>query len=375
MSPRMPKLLRGAAVALGSLALACLVLEGALRFVLFSDFARAHFGWKLRQAGLYAPVESGRELWKLRARLAGPAAARPHPVFDARVGWLSDAIDPRTLAHRDEPELAGRTPVLLFGDSYAQCVGPPEECWQGLLDRSPLGATHALLNYGVSGYGLDQIHLLMQLVLERRFEREPVVVVGILVDDDLDRSYLRLRSWPKPTFAVEDGALVLRPLEHADARAYLRDDPLEVRSYLWRLCVRQAGIVPKRTVLAWADEEDHVAVKRELAVRLVRAIEQDLDARGLEHFFVLYHGLRALSAPETYGWQEPLLLGELRALGIPFVSSRRYLRADEARTGSTHASHYLVSGPGVNHYTAASNEVVFQGLLDGLAGRFEPVQR
>jgi hypothetical protein len=79
MSPRAHTRLRGRALALVTLVLTCLLLEGALRVVLFSDLARGRFGWRVRQAGLCTPVEGGRELWKLRARLAGPAAARPHP--------------------------------------------------------------------------------------------------------------------------------------------------------------------------------------------------------------------------------------------------------------------------------------------------------
>ena len=95
--------------------------------------------------------------------------------------------------------------MLLFGDSFCECATPPEECWQGLLERSPLGPRFALVNYGTGGYGLDQVLLLARRVLDRWRGRDPLVVVGILVDDDLDRDALALRNFPKPRFRLADG--------------------------------------------------------------------------------------------------------------------------------------------------------------------------
>ena len=152
-----------------------LVLEGGLRFLLFSDFARRHkLGWQARREELYSVYESGREFWKLRAVLGRETGLGATAEFDARLGWRNQFFDGETLAHVDEAALGARRTVLLFGDSYARCVEPSEDCWEGLLERSELGGTHALLNYGVGGYGLDQACLLMQLALPRFRARNPM---------------------------------------------------------------------------------------------------------------------------------------------------------------------------------------------------------
>ncbi|MSR63406.1 MAG: SGNH/GDSL hydrolase family protein [Planctomycetes bacterium] len=241
MRPRARRLVaRAARLGLG-LVLAVLLAEGALRFVLFSDQARAwSVGWSLRHEGLYTAHASGREFWQLRARLASEPPSAAARLSDERVGWLGERFD-RDLVHVDEPGLGARTPVLLFGDSYAHCVEPAGPCWQGLLERSELAPRFALLNYGVGGYGLDQTYLLMRLVLPRFQARAPVVVIGILVDDDLDRCYLALRDAPKPYFTLQGGDLMLHPPEARDTPSFLRAHPLEIHSYLWRLFTFKRG--------------------------------------------------------------------------------------------------------------------------------------
>lgn len=366
-------LARALAVCAG-LALAALLVEGALRFLLFSDFAHAHgLGWQLRNPSLYAPREAGRENWKLRVPL-GLEDGRRSPDFDARFGWLTSTIDPTTLAHVDEARVGARRPVLLFGDSYAGCVAEAGTCWQDLLEASPLAARYCLLNYGVGGYGLDQVRLLMEPVLARFAQRDPLVVVGILVDDDLDRPYLALRSFPKPWFTLAGSELVLHGLEHEDANAYLRDHPVGIRSYLWRWFLFGSRLVPRRAALRWSDEADHVEAKRALDRRLLEEIERLLAARGMDSFVVLFHARRALEAPGPYSWQEPFLYAAFEELGIPFVSSKRALRAHLARTGLAAEELYLRSGPGINHYTGATIGVVFETLRDGIEGRFEPYE-
>jgi len=356
------------AVGLG-LAGAGLAAEFGLRFLLFSATARdLGLGWRARHAGLYTPREAGEEYWKLRARLAGEEAARPSRWFDERFGWLRAGIDPATLAHEDEGELRGRRPVLLFGDSYAECVGG--DYWGARLEQDELGARYRLLNYGVGGYGIGQILLLLEATLERFADQDPVVVVGILVDDDLDRGDLGLRGHPKPRFVVRDGALELLPIEQRDAQSYLAAHPLEIRSFAWRWLLFGSGLVPRSAALRWIGEEDHVDRKNELGRLLLTRLRDGLEARGHLAFVWLFHARRSLEAPEL-GWQETFLRGALGELGLPWVSSRPVLRAFLEESGRPIDELFLDSGPGVNHYTPQANEVVFEALRAGLEGRLE----
>jgi hypothetical protein len=351
--------------------LALLVLEGGLRWVLFSEAARARdLGWQLRRPELYGLYESGREFWQLRAALGVESGLGPAAEFDARLGWRNRFFDGETLEHVDEVALGARRPVLLFGDSNARCVEPPEDCWEGLLARSSLGETHALLNYGVGGYGFDQAALLMRHALPRFLERDPVVVIGILVDDDLDRCWLALRDGPKPSFSLAGDALVLEP-PAPSAAEFLARRPLAIRSYLVRLLAVGGGLVSRERVLAWAGESEHVAEKKALARALVLDLERELTARGVEHFFVLFNALPSLTRSGEGQWEEPFLRALFAEHGIPFVSSRSPLERHFAASRSDPRELFHADGIGSNHYTAAANALVFPALAKGLAGRFE----
>jgi len=352
---------------------ALLLAELALRWVLFSDVARAHkLGWQLRREELYSIYESGREFWQLRTAFGREAGLGAAAEFDARLGWRNRFFDGATLAHVDEPTLGARRPVLLFGDSYARCVEEPRDCWEGLLERSELGATHALLNYGVGGYGLDQATLLMQLALPRFRARDPVVVLGILVDDDLDRCYLALRDGPKPYFTLADGALVAHPPETASGAEFLARHPLAIRSYLVRLVAVGGGLVARERVSAWSGEAEHVAEKQALTRALLSTLRDQLTAEGVEFFVLLFHARPALVERGPKQWEEPFLRALLAELGVPHVSARTYLERDLAARGVAPASYYHPEGTlGNNHYTAEANGLVFQAIADGLAGRFE----
>jgi hypothetical protein len=358
-----------------SLLLGLLLVEGALRFLLFSSLAREWgLGWKLRNEALFTPREAGRETWKLRALLNERGLPGRNPAFDPRFGWQRDDVDPATFAKPAEAGVGDRRVVLLFGDSYAQCVPESEVCWEQLLEESELAPRFALLNYGVGGFGLDQVHMLLEPVLERFQDKDPLVVIGILVDDDLDRSDLAFRGYPKPYYTLEDGALVLHPLAHEDARGYLRDDPLRIRSYLWRWFLFGSGLVSRRTAVGFTADAEHVARKQALNHRILVDIRDQLARRGLDGFVVLFHARRALEAPGLYAWQEPFLLRTLAELGLPYVSSKRCLTEALARGAVRIDELYLPAGRGVNHYTRKAVEIVFEALRAGLEGRFEPAR-
>lgn len=379
-APRQSRLRRGARLALRLAAatlLGLLLLEGVLRFLLFSDTALAQrLGAEIRRPWLFSSRFGGREYWKLAALIDGGPDVRPD--FDARFGWLKPEIDPLTLRHADEPDLAGRRPVLLFGDSFGACFVEEQDCWQGLLERSALAREYRLLNYAVVGYGLDQMLLLLRATLDLYAGLRPIVVVGIMVEDDLDRCYLALRDFPKPSFALqpslapEEAELVLHPVADPSRLAYVRANPIGIRSYAWRLFLINSGIVRGARLPEWTGEAGHVRTKKALCGRILAEMQRELSRRGLEGFFVLFHGRQALQAPGLYSWQEPFLVEELGARGLRFVSSRRFLLEDAAANGTPIDDAFIRAGWGFNHYTAHANAVVFQAIEQGLLGQFEP---
>jgi len=372
--PRTKRALRIAFLLGLSLLAAGLLFEGVLRFLLFSDTGLAQrAGERFRRAALYASERSGRDFWKLEAEFTRGKPPDPHtPAFDARFGWLKPEIDPTTLRHADEAALGARRPVLLYGDSYAACMLESGDCWQQLLEHSDLGARYALLNYGVSGYGLDQVYLLLRATHGLYAERQPVVVIGILVDDDLDRCYLRLREMPRPYFTLAGEGLEAHAPEGTTRREHVALDPPSITSYAWRFFLTQSRLVKPWNVPAWIGEGDHVAVKQELTTRLLTAIEGELA--GVPHFYLLFHSKKSAATPRPYLWQEPLLYDEFRERKLSFVSSKRALIDDLRSTKTPLADYFNKQGWGINHYDARGNAVVFAALRAGLEGRFEPYE-
>jgi hypothetical protein len=347
------------------------LLELSYRALLFADWTKEWaLARHLRRPELYADAR-GRDYWKLFTLFQRPGYRRSHTPRNEQLGWLKEKIDPETFAHADEATLGERRPVLLFGDSYGGCVHRAENCWEDLLATSELGASHALLNYSVGGYGFDQICLLMRSVLPRFAQRDPVIVVGIFLDDDLDRSYLPIRIRTKPYFELQDGRLALHLASEGDPTRFVEQHPVGFTSYFYRWCLFGSGLLARDRALAWTHEGDHVAVKKALNARLLEEAHAELERLGLEHFFLLFHGEGPLHQAGPAEWQESFLYAELERLGSPFVSSKRYLRAHLRATNTPAAALYFQDDPGKGHYTGEANALVFEAFRDGLAGRFE----
>src|SRR5688500_14114031 len=185
--------------------------EGLLRWLLFSpSVLAARLGAGLRQPGLYVAGLNSDDFMKLNAlflldRRASDSMSRDEPVPfpDAEVGWLKADIDPGTYRHAEEGGIEGRGPVLLLGSSYGACAGHDGACFEQLLAASDLGARFALLNYAVSGHGVDQSLLLLRKCLDHQAELDPLVVLALVVESDLERATLSFFSRPKPRFRAQ----------------------------------------------------------------------------------------------------------------------------------------------------------------------------
>ena len=343
------------------------LIEGAMRVLLFVDVpGLERWATRLRQPqNFFTQDEPG--FWTTSVRFTPTERLKPVPNFDPVVGWTGSRVEPLTYEHDDEDLLLTRRPVLLYGDSFAECTTGPRECWQGLLQRSGRGRTHALLNYGVGGYGFDQTVLLMQRSLDRFADRDPIVIVSIFVDDDLNRILVPFRGWGKPRFGVRDGALVAPEPVHEDLDDALDASAPFVGSWVARYVGRRGWTAPKRSM-----SPDARPAIEELTRLLLAETKRELEGRGHDWFVLLFQGASVLSANERNAvWQYGFLVEELRAQGIPFVSVRRELSARAATPGADGAALFEQKGLAKGHYTALGNEVVFPAILRGIDGDFD----
>lgn len=301
--------------------------------------------------------------WSFVARLATSEAAGFEPPHDPQLGWTWPRIRPGNYEHAEEPWLEGRRPVLLFGDSYSACLTGRAACFEGLHEASPLVTRSLLLNYGVCGYGFDQTCLLTRSGVARHAANDPAVVIGIFLDDDLRRMLLSLREYPKPRLRVADGRSVLPddPIASlADLRA--KPPPLPL-SWSWTWLRRALRSNPLN---------DPASVERreleELTRVLLRELVQDLRARELDFFFLLFHPAHGFTSQGDWGTQ--LVCGTLDELGAPWYDVREEL-ARRLATGGGSLEDFYIPGdqPGGGHYDADGNAAAFAVLARGLEER------
>jgi len=355
---------------LASVVLLLTLVEVGLRVTLFTEIPRLRKATsKLRKASNFSHRWSP-EYWKL-LRLFANGPRRP-ARYDPIVGWMQDRVELGTYDHKEHDRSSGKRPVLLYGDSFAECVTGPEECWEGLLADSEFGETHQLINHGTGGHGFGQTFLLLRESIANYEGESPLVIVSLFVDDDMDRAILPFRAWPKPRLTVQtDGALGLPEPVHEGSLDYLGENPPAIFSYAWRYILHSTEWISsarRESLIGKAETFEEV---RRLNGRILEEIKVLLEASGIEYFVLMFHGKGFFLDPPPENWRDGFLIGELERLGMPFVSSRTVIDEDKLATGRKAEDYFYLRGGEKGHYHALGNQIVFEAIRRGLKHRFE----
>ena len=353
------------------LGIALLGLELGLRFLLFSDSALARrLGAPWRKAERYADPHGEDAYWKLQHLFLDPTARSGVPGPDPVCGWIGWA-NLREQADPDPAKLRGRRPILLYGDSYARCTTSAVQCFPALLEQSDLRDRFVMINLGVGGYGVDQELLLLRTTIDRWKEFDPIVVVSFLVDDDFHRTTLTFRSWPKPRFSIVGGELVPSGPPMLPPDEFLAENPVGIRSYLARFVVQRQGLLPH----AWrARFRERLGYRQEqiaLGQKLLEELHRELTSRGLEHFFLSFHGWDSLQAHPVTRWADELVVETAARIGVPLIGTRPYLLAaagDDLPGAGPRL--FEINNGYFGHYNGLGNWVAFQAMRRGIEGRF-----
>jgi hypothetical protein len=353
------------------------IAEVALRCLLFCDHpAIAERMRSLRRPTNFCDDSYDDDYWKLdHVFQTGLHAEAPRNLpFDPVLGWVRHDVDPRTYEHADEAAVGGRRPVLLYGDSFANCVTGSASCWQGLMEQSPLGKEAAIVNYGTGGYGFDQIVLSMLRTLPRYLDRHPIVVMSVLVDGDLERSLLHCRELPKPRFRFNEAQdLVLENAAVPSMQEFLALHPIGIRSYLLRYFLHGSGAVPEAWVDWFEGVEERENEARRLSEALLEMAVQELEASGVEYFFLIFHSRRFFAPGANHDWQEAFVVETLQRLGAPFLLSRLVLMRAALEGKVSVTDYFIPNGRGRNHLDVEGNKVVFEDFVRGLRREFDDV--
>jgi hypothetical protein len=352
----------------GALLLGVLALEGTLRLFVYTDVA---WGQRWRQPWMYADRWNDPFYFQLNQFLTHDPAPLPPLLADARLGWIHDGMDRQHFSDPHEVQLEGRRPVLLFGASFVRCMTNEENCFEGWMERSAQGREFAVLNYGVRGYGIDQTAMLVRLAIPHWRDRNALIAVGIFVEDDLDRTILDFRGWPKPRFELDAKGQLIEPGVVPTPEQYEALHPMWAHSLAWGWLVHQSHLIPTPIQRWLAGTSSKTTEKRRLADAILDRLERDLQEAGIEHFYVLFPSVRDCELLEGASWQEKFLLQWFDGRKLPFVNVRRDLLGAALEQDRHPTAFFGMRNTFPEHLTPDGNEVAFQSLLRGIRGEFD----
>ena len=240
--------------------------------------------------------------------------------------------------------------VLFYGDSFLVAGNLLAGSIPQQLGR--LLPHKQVYNFGVPGYGLDQIYL--------RFKQshhhfvKPIVLAGILTLD-MDRCILKYRSGrPKPYFLIEQEQLVLRgvPVE-IDNHSYLIQHPVGIFSYLGAALVQFVRYVETGASLV---ESQHLRGEiAQISKQIIEGIVREAQNRGMDLRFIIF-------VPTSGGgWRKAFLIREIEHWKIPYLDTETILT--EAMPQSGNFSLYYDES---QHHTELANGIIARAIAEHL---------
>lgn len=327
--------------------------EGIIRIGLFSNFFKLT---RLRQPGLYAGYSEDDDYWKLYYRWIGefrpPNPKAIHPILGWSQVWI-EKDNPLGLQKESLTLMSSdKTKVLFYGDSYVRGKVPSSkyEIPRYLTDHFQ---KTSVVDLSCGGYGLDQMFLLFKLTHKK--VNNPYVIFGILIDDDLDRSILSVRTGQKPYFVLKDKNLVLAgiPIDR-DPAHYFASHPPQIKSYLFRLFFRRFA---QRLHLFKAHLEK-IKEKKLINAKIIEEIYSECKRENYPLLFAIFH-----YNPLIATWQEIFLVNKLQELQIPYIDTREFLLTYAQKHNIDLADFYVQRGSERGHHNKLGNEVLSLGMF------------
>jgi hypothetical protein len=355
---KVPNRIINLTISLVAILVTFIVSEALLRLALFSSNPTFEF---LRHPQYYADYFSDDDYWKLYARFDGrhKPPESPHPVL----GWVG-AFSRDDYSHHQSANIHDRKPVLLYGDSFAKC-SQGVLCFEDILNNdNEFSRDHYFLNYGVDGYGADQIFLLLQNTID--LYEDPFVVFSLMTAD-LDRSILSVRIGQKPRFRIESDTLTLEQTPiYPNPDDFFTENSPRIRSYLYRR-ILFANFVPNGLRSFLRRESARTNEKMQVNEKIILEAVRELDARGIDYVFVIFHGnWRAVGTIDSEGnWRDRFLKKLLEEHEIPYIWSREIIRAASQDSGTSLEDYFVPhDGHPTTHYNTLIAERIKRLVLE-----------
>jgi hypothetical protein len=295
--------------------------------------------------GLLGAQASNGDGHRVLPEVGGEPHARSRAGLCARPGIRTPCHETTSLATRGIGDASWTGPKIVFvGDSFVESAA----CSNDTLTTKVQKLTGIeTLNFGVGGYGVDQIFLYWKRLLPQCDRSDCLFLVGV-IQDDLGRMLLAVRTSPKPYFTIRDGKLVLHTSHiHPAALNDVFERPPE-RFYLYYFLRGRLGYPIYRSLLK-ETQTQRLEIQYALSALIFRRWRPSKRQGPFELAFVVF--------PTPGNPFDPKVLSLLRGAGIPYVDLQGCLK------GEPDADVYAELHP-----TALGNELLAKCLVRGLTG-------
>lgn len=351
------------ALFLTTLFLCFIFAEIGIRIILFSEVSFLNnipIISKQRNTHLYADPNSEDDYWRLECKVnkTSCVSPKPHPLL----GWIIErSAYASNLQHKNAAYIGSRRPVLLYGDSFARCVGT---CFQDILNNdADFSNDYYLLNYGMDGYGLDQIYLLFKTSVDHY--RNPLIVISLMTLD-LDRSILSYRGAQKPYFIVENSKLKLVENSiNTDPAVLLSNNEPQITSYLYRRILFSEFVgkhLPNRFISYLKKENYYKKKKIEVNEKIIVELLNELRSRNLDYVFLIFHPSWTPEARSQYfkdgiDWRDSFLRQKLEEYNVPYIWSKDVIAKSKQNDRSRNAFYQEDGHPSADFNKLIAEEI------------------
>ena len=319
-------------------------------FVLFEMTARFAINKKIKpinNPSFYANGFCSNDFWKLeliQKDLSAINHGNHHPIL----GWVSNK--------NKQTEKKLRPKILFYGDSFMEGVISSHLSISSFVQK--LVPAYQTLNFGVGGYGVDQIWLNFRESI-KKFPK--ATVVFSLLTEDLDRSILQLRGSPKPFYKKnEKGEWGLQgvPLNR-DIQRWINDNPIQIKSYSYALI--KTGL---NLVLNLFDGSNSDCLKDEKKdVNQFIFDQLIVTAKENNHPLLILLFVTQRTFFKRDPWRHKFVTSYFEEKNIPVVDTLRVIKEDMKKTNRSLNEYFI---PNDGHPNALGNQVIAKAIFKTL---------
>ena len=295
-------------------------------------------------------------------------------LYEPIMGWalspnfnIDNMRIPKTIFHTNSKGIRGvseyayqkqatKKRILILGDSFTFGIGVSDnETYPYYMEKMSSGLE--VLNFGVSGYGHDQMLLYLK---EAGIRYKPDIVILGFVYSDLSRNMLKFNNkYPKPKFVLVGNKLQLTNVPVPTISSIISQEIFRPKIIDWFLMIQAA----------YGDKKHFNKEKQQLAEAIFDEMLKTIKECKAKPLFVYISTPRAIDKndPKEEKPSEDSFEQFCRERSIPYLFTRPYFNAAIQK-----GIHLKKDG----HWDAQGNQIVAQAIAEYLSnGKMKSVSK